>query len=493
MNPRFSRYLLWAFWLGTTLLVGYALYHAISTGPLKTLLGAVLALFALLPAYLWCAGKVRGLPLFPVLALTYLGTFALPLIQDHPTLAAYADGDLVIAALTAAGFLALATLCWLKVVRTAVAPPRRYWGLAPGRGSGIFQFCLLLACLFRVATLSGWFASLSPSVYSLIRAVSLSLAVLASTILSYRLGRRELSSTQAAVFLVLLMVYLLATAAGLMLAPAVVTTLVAAGVFTIARGRVPLVPLAIAFVVFSVLHVGKGPMREAYWSKNRTLQPWEYPEFFGRWVALGVTRLPDSLSAERKTKEKSTSLLERASVVQMLLRVQSQSPGEKPFLYGRTYALIPELLIPRVLYSDKVRSHEGTYLLSIYYGLQTRQATNRTTIGFGLLAEAYANFGYPGVVGLALLLGAGLGWVTRWAMQTPLTSFRGLFSLVVLSLAIQTEHTAGVVVSSLFQAFVTLLAFSTLVMTTQSSLSELRLPAASPSPVEPPLRLEGTS
>ncbi len=106
---------------------------------------------------------------------------------------------------------------------------------------------------------------------------------------------------------------------------------------------------------------------------------------------------------------------------------------------------------------DKPWSHEGTYILSTHYGLQTRTQTLTTTIGFGLLAESYANFGWVGIVGLAALTGAATGTAARWGAAVPITSFPGLFGFLVLSAFLQTETTAGVAVSSLAQGTLALL------------------------------------
>ena len=119
-----SRTLLRTFWLGVMLLAGYAFFQLRSVPPFYLLAGGGLALFALLPAYLWCAGRVGGLPVFPVLAGMYLLTFALPFLQGHPALDRYDPAALMQAALTVALFLGIATVLWLAVLQVPTAPPR---------------------------------------------------------------------------------------------------------------------------------------------------------------------------------------------------------------------------------------------------------------------------------------------------------------------------------------------------------------------------------
>src|SRR5690349_8026898 len=93
-----SRTLLRTFWLGALLLAGYALFQAGRVPPLHVLMGVGLAALALLPTYLWCSGRVGGLPVFPVLAGMYLLTFAVPFLQGHPALERFDPSALMQAA-----------------------------------------------------------------------------------------------------------------------------------------------------------------------------------------------------------------------------------------------------------------------------------------------------------------------------------------------------------------------------------------------------------
>lgn len=459
-----ERRLLNTFYAGAALLAIYVLFLALQSNLLHVVAGSIILFAALFPSYLWCAGKVRGLPIFPALALTYSWTFGLPLLSDHPSLARYDPATLVQSILTVVLFLIVATTAWYVLITQSASPPRLYMAVPAEGSSPIFLACLMVGCIFQIASMEGLLWDLGPSVYSLLRSVCLALAVIAVTVLSYRLGCRDLGPLATVAFLGLLLVYIVFNAAGLMLAPSMALLLLSTSIFTVARGKFPLPVVALAAVLFGVLHVGKKPMRDEYWGKGKAIQLSNDPAYYLRWFAFGLQRLPQSFSGERIDKAKQASLTERASVIQMLLLVQSQSPSERPFLYGRTYSIIPELLVPRILTKDKLWSHEGTYILAIHYGLQTRSTTRKTTIGFGLLPEAYANFGYAGVLGLALFLGAFTGLVTRWSQMVPVVSLRGMYALMVLGLGMQTEHTAGVVVSSLFQASVTLLGLAILTM-----------------------------
>ena len=220
----------------------------------------------------------------------------------------------------------------------------------------------------------------------------------------------------------------------------------------------------VAILLFGFLHAGKGAMREVYWQQEEdpTIQPTSYPAFLFEWVTISFRNLFGS-EVEGETVE-SQSLLERASLMQLLLSVQAMTPDAVPYMNGETYAIIPSLLVPRILSPEKGASHEGTYLLNIHYGMQTREDTAKTTLGFGLLNEAYANFGFIGVGLLAILLGAYYAAVARWARMAPVLSFRSLFAIIVASYSFQTEFAAGVYVSALFQSVAALIVVAVLFM-----------------------------
>jgi hypothetical protein len=446
------------YWIGVVVLAGYAVIQGVGTPPLLIVLAVGVGVFALFPAYLWCAGRVDGLPLFPFYAATHAMTFALPMIMQNWRVARYRPDDQAMAALTVMLFLGVATVAWLLVLgsrRPRVRP--KYWGFAVRGNNWAFLAGLVVSLVIYLAIRTGTLYELlnregAENVFSAVQSVGLNVMLLCSTVLSYRAGQRELGILEWAVYVTLFVLILMVMSVGMVLNTALAAVLVAIGVFTISRGRIPFVALGIAFVVFSILHVGKWQMREKYFTGSyRALDLEQIPLRYVEWVGYGVEELPSTIAGEKYSRRRRQTLVERGSLLQMLLLVQTRSPEYKEFLGGSTYAIIPGLLVPRFIDPKKKRAHEGTFMLAIYYGIQDKKATFRTTIGFGLLAEAYANFSYPGVIGLALILGSLYGLGTRWSLNAPITSLRGLFALLLLGTTVGVEYSAGVFVTSLFQ------------------------------------------
>lgn len=450
-----QRQLLKAFWLIALGLFLFELFSSGTSSETSSLVSNFSAILitaaALLPSYLWCSGRAQGIPIFPFFALTFIWTYALPLVSNHPKVVTYSSSSHFFASCTVAGFLGLGTLIWFQFVKSTPLPPKSYRALSSHKGVVFFLWVMVAGVLFNMCFVGGWFF-LNGGIFSIVRGAILGLTALATFVLAYKLGTQELSKTRASLFLFLLVANMITNTIGLLIIGAASTFLVATIAFIIGRQKTPVLTILIVLVCLSVLHYGEGEMRAKYWYSGQTafVQPWEYLAWYTEWTGYSLKFL-DEQNNLPKSQERA-SLFQRSSVIHLLLLAQDKSPDTLPFLYGQTYAILPQLLVPRIFNSNKIRSHEGTYLLNIHYGLQTRQNTFTTTIGWGLLAESYANFGLLGCGGLAIFLGVAYGQSTRWSLNTPILSARSLFGVLIMTFAFQTEWTAGVYVAALFQS-----------------------------------------
>jgi hypothetical protein len=124
-------------------------------------------------------------------------------------------------------------------------------------------------------------------------------------------------------------------------------------------------------------------------------------------------------------------------------------------LHGATYELIPPLLVPRILNPDKPRSHQGQVLLNVHFGRQDLNSTFDTYIAWGLLPEAYGNFGeYAGSLCIGIFLGVCFAWVEMFTARKLVISMEGFLSLsLMLNLMNSFEMVSSVFVTSTFQSF----------------------------------------
>jgi hypothetical protein len=215
--------------------------------------------------------------------------------------------------------------------------------------------------------------------------------------------------------------------------------------------KIPWLLIAVICTVFGILHNGKSTMRDRYWTEQigAHVEVSALPAFYTEWVTASFEE-----SKETGSKSASTKLFERASIIHMLAMVIDRTPDKQPFLAGRTYEDIPAQFVPRLFWPEKPVGHVSTYMLGVYYGLQTEEGTHSTTIGFGMLAEAYANFGWLGCVALGLVFGSGLKLISVWTRYSPLLSVPGMLLVVLTKWMLETGQTLSVWTSSLFQACV---------------------------------------
>src|SRR5262249_3716899 len=145
---------------------------------------------------------------------------------------------------------------------------------------------------------------------------------------------------------------------------------------------------------------------------------------------------------------------DRASLLVLLLQTQRLAPDYVPFLEGKTYALVGKTLVPRFIDENKITSQAAMIMLNLHFGIQLTHQTTQTAIGWGLVAEAYANFGRLGVVGVALFLGLFSGLLERWSDGAPLASFPSLIAFAALMQLINVEMDGVSLLTTLFQTIV---------------------------------------
>jgi hypothetical protein len=243
----------------------------------------------------------------------------------------------------------------------------------------------------------------------------------------------------SSLFLVGGMIYLLSTGLG----------------YVLASKRLPLLAFGILFAVVSILHAGKGEMREKYWLSGTNygeISVAHLPGMLFEWVGDGVYALASGNS--------NSGVVDRASLIQMILLAESLTPEVIPYLGGETYAMLPSILVPRFIESDKPASQVGMELLNIRYGVLTAEGAAVTAVGWGLVAEAYANFGVAGVVGMAIALGAFCGALHAWSANARLISIPMLASIAAMMVLLNLEADFIQLFVSLFQSFIAVLIFS---------------------------------
>jgi hypothetical protein len=455
-RPTFQRY----FWIGISVYGVFVLALGFQLS-IEILAGAVMiSLAALAPWYLWVKGKAKGLPIWPIFSLTALWAYALPLLTEHPIVAQFPPDYQFLGALVVTGFLMIGTLTWLPFVRLQIPATAKVRVLPMNRGRALFFLFLGAGLFITVITNTGSFDR-SGIVFPVVRAFALGLSNLSIFYFGYQLGAGQLGVAERLIFVAMLFASLVISITSMLLVSAMSMLLLGFISYFLGRGRIPWTPLVLTALLFYFLHAGKSEQREQYlidvsW---RPITLLEYPRFFSDWFVNSAKAIGEQFTQTKEQHDETrphNKLWERSSLMHLFLYIQHTTPSQIPYLNGQSYSDIPELLVPRFLLPGKADSNSSNKLLALHYGIIEVGEEDITSVGFGLICEAFANFGYLGCVLIPIALGIASGWITRWSMSAPIMSFRFLFGVLCLSSAFQVEYTAGVLVSSLFQSTVAL-------------------------------------
>jgi hypothetical protein len=405
--------------------------------------------------------KAPGYPLFPTMAATYLWTYGLPALNQQFAVAAYPASRQVAALAAALLFLVVSTVTWLALVRLPAQLPKQLLQFDRRATAPTLLAGLAVATLWQLNGPLQLF-SVPRGYASVLNALAIAAVSVASPSLAFLLGAGKLTRGAGAAYVALMAVYLVTHLSSLYL-HGVVTVGVSVLTYSIAGGRVPFAFALGLLATVTVLQMGKAEMRGRYWGRQQgPVKPWDYLAFYQEWAAAGLRHVltPQDAAGARAVQDP----LERSSLLWVMLRLQDEIPARKPFLLGETYELILPLLVPRLLNDSKISAIRGNQVLAVHAGIVRKEDTDRVAIGFGYLAEAYANFGWTGIVVVAAALGAALAQLTRWGLGAPVISFRGTFAILVLVACFQTESTAGGFLSALFQQAIVLVALSCALM-----------------------------
>lgn len=444
-------YLTW--WIAFGVLFASGLYWGNSWEELLAYMAVLVA--AVLPSFIWLRIGTPGIPILPTVSLLYIPYFAWPILNGGENTHAYTLWEIARAGLTVALFLAVATLAWRLVSGMARArEPGQSVDADTSRVVGLMFAGFVLGVAFHVALILGLLSGVG-SLFGLVRSIATTFVTVACFLLGVTRARGVLRGTSWAASLSCLGIITILSWSTLFLVGGVTYLLAAALGFVLVSKRIPVVAFAMLFMAVSVLHAGKAEMRDKYWhfgTNYSDISASGVPGLLTEWVGDGIYALA--------TGKMGDSVIERTSLIQMVLRAQVDTPDSVPFLNGETYALLPSVLIPRFIDPDKPESQAGMNLLNIRYGLLTVEGTEQTAIGWGLVAEAYANFGYVGVIGMGLFFGAACGALFLWSAQADIISIPTLTNIAVMMVLLNVESDFILIATTLFQSFAAVIAFS---------------------------------
>ncbi|HMD60868.1 MAG TPA: hypothetical protein VKG78_05535 [Opitutaceae bacterium] len=431
----------------------------------------------------WCRRAI-GLPLLPVMIIQSLIIYGVPIAAGHEVIRAYPQGFVFSAGVEVAVFeFAMAAAWWLGMQVFRPAPPWSYalheFNRAGAKGWARLGFAMVIgATAFQVLQgldLLGALYAAIPSggetiLYALVSVVSACGFFLVALVI----GGKEASFAERALFWLLLVANAMMSASDFILSSAAANLITVAIGFFWSSERMPWRYLTVAMLALSFLNTGKSTMRSRYWGTedapvaHRTFR--QLPACYEEWARVSFSAIVENdadkgqaSGGNQPQAKKNQTLLDRIDNLQNLLfAIDAIETNHIKPLHGQTYTLIPPLLLPRVLWPDKPRTHEGQILLNVHFGRQDLESTYTTYVAWGLLPEAYGNFGpLAGSIYLGIFLGGLFAWIENLTARKLLVSMEGFVSLsVLMNLMNSFEMVASVLVTSTFQSCVVVIAAS---------------------------------
>ncbi len=419
------------------------------------LLAYLLILFAsVLPGVFWIRTGSLGIPVLPIVSLAYIPYFGWPTLSSSEVTLDYTAWEILRAALTVVLFLLTATASWVLIARKT----RLRDHIAPDQfeDSRVIRLALTglwVAVAFNLGYISGLLNWLG-TFHGLARAIAGTLATVACFLSGVTRAQGILRGKAWAGAIAGLSLLILVSLSNLFLVVAIIYLLAMLFGYIIVAKRIPWLAIGTVFVAVTVLHAGKPEMRAKYWETGSAASSVAaLPGLMAEWVGDGIYVISSGSDYQ--------SPLERTGLMHMVLRAQSQTPDRIDYLYGATYALLPSILVPRFIDTSKPISGIGMELLNIHYGIFTGQSEALTSIGWGLVAEAYANYGYPCVMGIALIFGVLCAALHNWSANAAVISMPTLLSIAVMMALINVEADFIQICSTILQALVAVFVFHT--------------------------------
>jgi hypothetical protein len=442
---------------------------------------ALIAISSLFALHMW-ANRGEGLPIIPLLLVQNVVIYGLPLLVSNEAILQYPETFMNSAGWEVFASTLAMILAWRMTIEFVPAYSPLCFALQ-GFEAGSTKLARIGLTLLVAGTgydtlqstgmLDSFIGMLPSGSNSIIHVLVSAAATCGFFLAGMMVGKGQVGRGQRAIFWVLLAVECFISASGFLLSAAATTIFAAMiGLFW-GSGKIPWRLVVVAIAILAFLNVGKFVMRDKYWHRQDdepqaqfTLA--EMPQHYSEWASASfdvLTGKPIEKSSKDSfatigstdTHQDEQSLLSRINNLQNLLFViNAEQADHIPPVNGATYRLIPPLLVPRILWPDKPRTHEGQVMLNVHFGRQDLASTLQTYVAWGLLPEAYGNFGpITGAVILGLFLGMVFAWVERFVAKKLLLSTEGFLSFTLfLGMANSYEMVASVLVTSLFQAFI---------------------------------------
>jgi hypothetical protein len=430
-------------------------------------LQVALALFIVsVPWYSYQAWKKReksDLPIFAMISFMYLLYYVIPLFWEPHEISEFnsqTGRKLSDAAITTALLMVAVGIgsLWLgmrvRVGRLLV--PRHISIEAPRSRRNYVRAVVAIGCLFNTYEVSAY--TLGEGGRQLIILVLTAAPMMAFALLFRSYLRGDSTRVDRVLMLAFVATRLLNGLSSGWLGVSASLILICGVIYFAERRRLPRLAPALVVLFILFFQVGKEDFRKTYWQEGsqglaETTVEGGKIERTTFWVQRSLEKWGDVLndSSGQTLKDAIIPSVSRVSLLNQTANVIEMTPAVVPYQYGHLYSYLGVTLIPRFVWPEKPSMSEANQFYQVAYGLTSEDNLASTSIGVGVLTEAYISFAWPGVVGIMFLLGIFFDFFQNFFFSRSSGILLGSIGVILLPLMLGIEAQMAVYLGGVIQ------------------------------------------
>ncbi len=378
----------------------------------QLILAMVLLDVCLYPTFRYVARGETGLPIMPVLCLSFAVQYATPIFTQESKVdlvggeVFYLENSAVIAALLITIFSVLVLQITYYVIRDG-----RFMKVLPcvrlqlnEQRAEIFCVVVFVASLFsgRIQNMLSQETALQFSaLFTLLQnQLLVAIVILSWLAFSVRKHKRHMAMLYALVGYTALRGFS-TTMLETMIVPLAVLFI---SKWTYTR-RVPVVSLTVIAMAFLFFSPVKMEIRRAALEETQARQSTSTANRAVDWVAQASNFWWETFWGRRRLSESTADASSRTDLIHEFAEIYTMTPSMVEYQYGTTYKYLALTLIPRVIWPEKPQANYANNFYAIAYGVSNEEGVKTSSFGITLLGEGYVNFGTAGALLTMVFLG----------------------------------------------------------------------------------------
>ncbi|HSS19396.1 MAG TPA: O-antigen polysaccharide polymerase Wzy [Pyrinomonadaceae bacterium] len=168
--------------------------------------------------------------------------------------------------------------------------------------------------------------------------------------------------------------------------------------------RLPIVTLALITFLFIFLSPVKKDIRGNIVQGGAAVAETTTTDRASDWISQAIDYWRDTLNGTRDLAESTSDAANRTDQIHNFAHIYSLTPSVLPYQNGSTYSYLLIAWVPRIIWPEKPQANEANNYYAVAYEISTEEGIKTSSFGVSLIGEGYMNFGVTGVVLVMLVL-----------------------------------------------------------------------------------------